>query len=185
MRAGGGFNHRIGLFDGLLVKDNHIANRPLKELAPFLQPIVSRSRCEDPRGSIEIEVDSLEQLTEVLKVDSINVILLDNMDCPRMQMAVEMRDRIGKKGGVELEASGGVTLETVRQLRSPASSASPWDTSPTPPPHLISALKSRHSSRSFYFADAEAPSGSASSASIACSIEPFLQSQMRASRRGR
>jgi len=116
VRAGGGFNHRIGLFDGLLVKDNHIANRPLKELAPFLQPIVSRSRGEDPARLIEIEVDSLEQLTEVLKVDGVNVILLDNMDCPRMQMAVEMRDRIGKKGAVELEASGGVTLETVRPI---------------------------------------------------------------------
>jgi nicotinate-nucleotide pyrophosphorylase (carboxylating) len=44
------------------------------------------------------------------------VILLDNMDCPRMQQAVEMRDRSGRKGAVELEASGGVTLETVRPI---------------------------------------------------------------------
>jgi nicotinate-nucleotide pyrophosphorylase (carboxylating) len=116
VRAGGGFNHRIGLFDGLLVKDNHLAGRPLKELAPFLQPLVTRSRAEDASRLIEIEVDSLEQLTEVLKVDGVNVILLDNMDCPRMQTAVEMRDRAGKKGAVELEASGGVTLETVRSI---------------------------------------------------------------------
>jgi len=50
----------------------------------------------------------------VLKVDGIDVILLDNMDCPRMQSAVEMRDRAGRK--VELEASGGVTIETVRSI---------------------------------------------------------------------
>ncbi len=116
VRAGGGFNHRIGLFDGLLVKDNHIANRAPKELTSFLQPIVHRARAEDPTRLIEIEVDSLEQLTEVLKLDGVNVILLDNMDCPRMQMAVEMRDRAGKRGAVELEASGGVTLETVRSI---------------------------------------------------------------------
>jgi nicotinate-nucleotide pyrophosphorylase (carboxylating) len=116
VRAGGGFNHRIGLFDGLLVKDNHLAGRPIKELTAFLQSIVNRSRAEDASRLIEIEVDSLEQLTEVLKVDGVNVILLDNMDCPRMQTAVEMRDRAGKKGSVELEASGGVTLETVRPI---------------------------------------------------------------------
>jgi nicotinate-nucleotide pyrophosphorylase (carboxylating) len=51
VRAGGGFNHRIGLYDGLLVKDNHIASRPLKELAPFLQPIVNRSSAEIACGS--------------------------------------------------------------------------------------------------------------------------------------
>jgi len=116
VRAGGGFNHRIGLSDGLLVKDNHLAGRSLKELAPFLQAIVSRSRAEDATRLVEIEVDLLEQLTEVLKVDGVNVVLLDNMDCPRMQTAVEMRDRAGKKGAVEMEASGGVTLETVRPI---------------------------------------------------------------------
>ena len=63
-------------------------------------------------------------MREVLKVDGVDVILLDNMDCPRMAQAVELRDRaasagsaqVGKKGKVELEASGGVTLETVRSI---------------------------------------------------------------------
>ena len=114
VRCGGGFNHRVGLYDGLLVKDNHLRAIPLKELQNFLAPIVSRSRAEDPRRMIEIEVDTLEQLREVLKVDGVDVILLDNMDCPTMQSAVEFRDKSAKE--VELEASGGVTLETVRPI---------------------------------------------------------------------
>jgi nicotinate-nucleotide pyrophosphorylase (carboxylating) len=116
VRAGGGENFRIGLYDGLLVKDNHLAGRPLKELAGYLQPIVNRSRAEDANRFIEVEVDTLEQLREVLKVDGIDVILLDNMDCPRMEQAVEMRDKAGRKGKVALEASGGVTLDTVRTI---------------------------------------------------------------------
>ena len=115
VRCGGGFNHRIGLYDGLLVKDNHVAAVPLRQLSDFLSGIASRSRAEDPKRMVEVEVDTLEQLGEVLKVDGIDVILLDNMDCPRMQMAVEMRDRSHKRG-VELEASGGVTIETVRSI---------------------------------------------------------------------
>jgi nicotinate-nucleotide pyrophosphorylase (carboxylating) len=116
VRCGGGFNHRIGLFDGLLVKDNHLAATPIKELANFLTQIVQRSRAEKADRFIEIEVDTLDQLREVLKVDGVHVVLLDNMDCPKMEQAVEMRNKAGKKGEVELEASGGVTIDTVRQI---------------------------------------------------------------------
>jgi nicotinate-nucleotide pyrophosphorylase (carboxylating) len=116
VRCGGGHNHRIGLFDGLLVKDNHIAGIALKDLAAYLANVVQKSRAESAERFIEIEVDHLDQLREVLKVDRIDVILLDNMDCPKMQAAVEMRDKAGKKGKVSLEASGGVTLETVRSI---------------------------------------------------------------------
>jgi nicotinate-nucleotide pyrophosphorylase (carboxylating) len=116
VRAGGGQNHRMGLYDGLLVKDNHLSGVATKDLAGFLSAVVNRSRAEAPDRFIEIEVDSLEQLREVLKVEGIHVILLDNMDCPKMQIAVEVRDRAGKKGKVALEASGGVTLETVRPI---------------------------------------------------------------------
>jgi len=115
VRRGGGFNHRVGLYDGLLVKDNHLSLVPLKELSAFLAGIVARSRTEDPRRLVEVEVDTLEQFREVLKLENgIDVVLLDNMDCPRMQQAVEMRDRAGRK--FEFEASGGVTLETVRSI---------------------------------------------------------------------
>jgi nicotinate-nucleotide pyrophosphorylase (carboxylating) len=116
VRCGGGFNHRMGLYDGLLVKDNHLAPLPLKELGRFVADAVARSRAESPDRFIEVEVDTLEQLREVLKVEGAQVILLDNMDCPKMIQAVRMRDESGKKGKVLLEASGGVTLETVRQV---------------------------------------------------------------------
>ena len=118
VRSGGGFNHRIGLFDGLLVKDNHLAAVPAKDLLGFLRGVVAKSRQEDPKRMIEIEVDTLDQLREVLRVDGIDLILLDNMDCPNMEQAAAMRDKAGRKGEVELEASGGVTLETVRSIAS-------------------------------------------------------------------
>jgi nicotinate-nucleotide pyrophosphorylase (carboxylating) len=114
VRAGGGENHRVGLYDGLLVKDNHLASVPVKELVAYLQPIVNQSRGEDAGRAVEIEVDTLEQFREVLKVDGVDVILLDNMDCPRMETAVELRNKSGR--GVALEASGGVTLETARTI---------------------------------------------------------------------
>lgn len=116
VRCGGGFNHRAGLYDGLLVKDNHLAGVPLRELPAFLGKVVARSRAEDPARMIEIEVDTLDQLREVLKVDGVQLILLDNMDCPNMEVAVDLRNRSGRQGTVELEASGGVTLETLRSI---------------------------------------------------------------------
>jgi nicotinate-nucleotide pyrophosphorylase (carboxylating) len=116
VRCGGGLNHRAGLYDGILIKDNHIADVSPRELAAFLTAAVARSRAEKPQRWIEVEVDSLEQMREVLKVEGIDLILLDNMDCPKMVAAVEMRDKAGRKGTVALEASGGVTLETVRAI---------------------------------------------------------------------
>lgn len=118
VHCGGGYNHRIGLFDGLLVKDNHLAALPPKELNNYLTDVVVRSRAEDPSRLIEIEVDTLDQLREAVNVEGVGVILLDNMDCPKMEQAVALRDRAAKKGRVELEASGGVTLETVRSIAS-------------------------------------------------------------------
>jgi nicotinate-nucleotide pyrophosphorylase (carboxylating) len=116
VRCGGGMNHRIGLYDGLLVKDNHVAAVPLRDLSKFLSETIARSRAEGRDRFIEVEVDTLDQLREVLMVDGIHAILLDNMDCPRMERAVAMRDAAGRKGTIALEASGGVTLDTVRQI---------------------------------------------------------------------
>jgi nicotinate-nucleotide pyrophosphorylase (carboxylating) len=116
--CGGGMNHRFGLYDGLLVKDNHLAALPVKELRDYLTKAVARVRGESAVKLIEVEVDRLDQLQEVLKVDGLQVILLDNMDCPAMEQAVRMRDSAGRKGQVDLEASGGVTLETVRSIAS-------------------------------------------------------------------
>jgi nicotinate-nucleotide pyrophosphorylase (carboxylating) len=116
VRAGGGVNHRMGLYDGLLVKDNHIAGIPLAELATRIGRIVARARAENATRMVEVEVDTLEQLREALKVDAIDIILLDNMDCPSMAEAVRLRDAAGRRGTLALEASGGVTLETVRAV---------------------------------------------------------------------
>lgn len=116
VRAGGGENHRMGLYDGLLVKDNHLAEVPLRQIAPFLGEVVARCRAESQDRLVEVEVDSLDQLREVLNVDGVDVILLDNMDCPRMEQAVQMRNESASRKRVQLEASGGVTIETVRRI---------------------------------------------------------------------
>lgn len=114
VRMGGAQNHRMGLYDGLLVKDNHIAHVPIRELSAFVAAIVQRSRSEDTKRPIVVEVDTLEQLGEVLEVEHIDVILLDNMDCPTMARAVAMRQAADSRAA--LEASGGITLSTVREV---------------------------------------------------------------------
>ena len=118
VRAGGGQNHRMGLHDAVLVKDNHLAEIPLKELPTYLGKVVSVSRAENASREIEVEVENLEQLREVLKVEGIDIILLDNMDCPSMEQAVAMRKEamIGRKSKPLFEASGGITLDTVRTV---------------------------------------------------------------------
>ena len=114
--CGGAVNHRVGLYDMMLIKDNHVAAYPIRELGEALCKIIHASRAEDGARKIEVEVDTLDQLREVLKVDGIDYILLDNMDCPTMTEAVALRDGAGKKGKLALEASGGVSLETVRSI---------------------------------------------------------------------
>jgi len=116
VRCGGGHNHRMGLYDGLLVKDNHMTRIGPKELGAYLLRVVATSRAENAQRPIEVEVDTLDQFREVIKVDGVDIILLDNMDCPSMQAAVEIRNKAGKRGKAFLEASGGVTLETVRAV---------------------------------------------------------------------
>ncbi len=116
--CGGGHNHRMGLFDGLLIKDNHVASIPVKNLTTELSRVVRLSRAEDAKRFVEIEVDTLEQFREVIKVDGVDAILLDNMDCPTMETAVHLRDGAARRGTLELEASGGVTLETIRPIAS-------------------------------------------------------------------
>jgi nicotinate-nucleotide pyrophosphorylase (carboxylating) len=114
--AGGGQNHRMGLYDGLLVKDNHLAGIPLERLAGGLERIVQRSRSESAERMVEVEVDNLDQLRELLKVEGIDIILLDNMDCPTLAEAVRMRDGTDRRSRLLLEASGGVTLDAVRAV---------------------------------------------------------------------
>ena len=103
IRCGGGFNHRFGLDDAVLIKDNHVA------VAGGIRPVLERARAAVGHlVKIEIEVDSLEQLKEVLDCGLADVVLLDNFDVPRMRDAVKM-----VAGRLVTEASGGITLDTV------------------------------------------------------------------------
>lgn len=106
--AGGGVNHRFGLYDMVMVKDNHLL---AKSSTSALQERIAHFRKEHPGIRVEIEADTLDQVREFVKLDGVDVILLDNMSAKDLAAAV----RFGK-GRVEFEASGGVTLETVAEI---------------------------------------------------------------------
>jgi nicotinate-nucleotide pyrophosphorylase (carboxylating) len=105
VRVGGGYNQRIGLFDGILIKENHIA------AAGGIQPVLEQAfRLAKPGISVQIEVESLTQLDEALAAGA-KLILLDNFDLDNLRAAVQ---HTGKRA--ELEASGGITLENLREV---------------------------------------------------------------------
>jgi nicotinate-nucleotide pyrophosphorylase (carboxylating) len=125
VRCGGARNHRLGLYDAVLIKDNHLAQfaapgetagataaRAVRQARQFLLELTSVDLTPSG-GIVEIEVDTLEQLTAVL-AEAPDIVLLDNMPLPQLREAVAMRDVASP--GVELEASGGVNLDTVRQI---------------------------------------------------------------------
>jgi nicotinate-nucleotide pyrophosphorylase (carboxylating) len=106
VRCGGGFNHRFGLDDAILIKDNHIA------VAGGIRPVLERARAHAGHlVKIEIEVDTLAQLREVLDTGLADAVLLDNMDIAMLSEAVKMA-----QGRVVLEASGGVTLNSIAEI---------------------------------------------------------------------
>jgi len=111
VRCGGGTNHRIGLFDGVLIKDNHLA---AWTESSSIAKAVQTARSNSPAGvSIEVEVDSLEQLKDALK-GAPDIVLLDNMSVETLREAVSLRN--AQAPTVRLEASGGVTLATVADI---------------------------------------------------------------------
>jgi nicotinate-nucleotide pyrophosphorylase (carboxylating) len=119
VRCGGGLNHRRGLYDAILVKDNHLGvlargsgADALGELAGML---AGARRRLGPEGFVEVEVDTLEQFEAALKLP-VDVIMLDNMPCEQMRRAVAIRDAAGLRGRVKLEASGGITLANVAAI---------------------------------------------------------------------
>jgi nicotinate-nucleotide pyrophosphorylase (carboxylating) len=117
VRSGGGHNHRRGLHDAVLVKDNHLVGIAPARLGAAVGDMVRCAQALDPPPSFfEIEVDTLDQLRAVLEVPGIDVILLDNFSCPQMTEAVALRDRLKLRERVQLEASGSITLETVRRV---------------------------------------------------------------------
>ena len=107
--AGGGTNHRMGLYDRAMVKDNHLV---AEGGIPALQGAILRLRSEQPGVEVELEADRLDQVSDFLKLEGVDYILLDNMDNETLREAVEMR---GEKGPL-LEASGGVNLTTVEDI---------------------------------------------------------------------
>ena len=141
--CGGGGTHRLGLYDAVLVKDNHLAQLPLTQWSTALTQMARRAREEVPGLKfIMVEVDTLEQLDAVLETAArspaptdapgeepaaagIDLVLLDNMSLAQLREAVRRRDAAGsihhqdqssKQLAPQLEASGGVTLETVRDI---------------------------------------------------------------------
>ncbi len=117
VRCGGGFNHRMGLYDAILIKDNHLAGIEPDRLASALFSMLNEAGTLEPAPSfVEVEVDSLDQLREVVKVVGIDVVLLDNFSPKELAEAVHLRDAQNLRGKIDLEASGGVTLETVRAI---------------------------------------------------------------------
>ncbi|MGV8123262.1 MAG: carboxylating nicotinate-nucleotide diphosphorylase [Candidatus Xenobiia bacterium LiM19] len=102
--AGGGKNHRMGLFDGILIKNNHLKFNPLKEA-------VTRAKtAAPPHIKVEVEVESLAQVEEALAAGA-DIIMLDNMDIPLMKKALELIN-----GRAKVEVSGNVTEETIPAL---------------------------------------------------------------------
>jgi nicotinate-nucleotide pyrophosphorylase (carboxylating) len=109
--AGGGRNHRMGLYDAILIKENHIA------LAGGLAKAVHAARSRHPDLAVEVECRNLDEVAYALGTGA-DVLLLDNMDAGTLRKAVELRNgTAGRKGGgPSLEASGGVSLQTVRTI---------------------------------------------------------------------
>ena len=106
VRCGGGYNHRFGLDDAILIKDNHIA------VAGGVKAVLQRARAHAGHlVKIEIEVDTLDQLRDVLATGMADVVMLDNMDITKLKEAVKIA-----AGKVVLEVSGGVTLASIGEI---------------------------------------------------------------------
>ncbi len=107
---GGGANHRMGLYDRAMVKDNHLVAEGGLEL---LQAAITQLNHLKPGVEVEVEADSLDQVRTFLMLEGIDFILLDNMSTDELVEAVAMR---GERVRPQLEASGGVTLETLKAI---------------------------------------------------------------------
>lgn len=117
VRCGGGHGHRLGLYDAMLMKDNHLAGVSMRDLPGFVRDAAVRARSEGRSLSfVEVEVDSMAQFEALLTLPAgtIDIVLLDNMAPAVMAEASRIRD--ARAPGLELEASGGVTLDTIASV---------------------------------------------------------------------
>ena len=114
--CGGGVSHRAGLFDAFLAKDNHVAGLTPQRMAHDIHQAIIAARRHNTLKFTMVEVDTLDQLNALLRLPNgvIDAILLDNMSLVTLRKAVALRDRLAP--GVQLEASGGVTLKTVAAI---------------------------------------------------------------------
>ncbi|MGC9259522.1 MAG: carboxylating nicotinate-nucleotide diphosphorylase [Phycisphaerae bacterium] len=117
VRCGGGINHRMGLYDGVMLKDNHLAALRRKSASSLSYAAITRNMREHlpPGITLWLEVDTLAQLQEALP-GAADIILLDNMSVDQLRQAVLRRDAFRPGGPPLLEASGGVTLNTIAAI---------------------------------------------------------------------
>ena len=115
--CGGGYNHRLGLYDGILIKDNHLAQLG-RNFQPKLKEIIKKAKEKKDIKFVAVEVDHVDdQLNYVLDIPGIDIVLLDNMGQWQLKHAVEMRDAMcGKHKKPLLEASGNITLSNVSAI---------------------------------------------------------------------
>jgi nicotinate-nucleotide pyrophosphorylase (carboxylating) len=106
--AGGGANHRFGLFDMVLVKDNHLATSG--GFSDFSER-VRQIHQQRPGVRVELEADHLDQVRSFVEIEGVDIILLDNMSPAQLREAVALR-----KGNIKFEASGGITLKNIRRV---------------------------------------------------------------------
>lgn len=112
--AGGCQNHRMGLYDRVMVKDNHLVSQSGVEA---IAASISALKAAHPRVEVELEADRLDQVRDFLGLANVDYILLDNMSNDQLREAVALRAEIcGDDAGPKLEASGGVTLDTLRGI---------------------------------------------------------------------
>lgn len=112
VRVGGGFNHRMDLSDGILIKDNHLKNIKFQKLD--IKNLVKKIRDKIPKDmEIEIEVKNIKELKTVLEANP-DIIMLDNMPLRKIKEAIKIRNRINKS--IQLEVSGGINLNNIRKI---------------------------------------------------------------------
>lgn len=104
VRCGGGFNHRFGLYDGILIKENHI------NAAGSIAAAITQAKTLHPSVEVEVEVENIGELEQALAAKA-DIILLDNFDTQHLKQAVSLN-----QGQAQLEASGGVNLLTIREI---------------------------------------------------------------------
>ena len=117
VRCGGGYNHRLGLYDGILIKDNHLAQLG-QNFYPKLAKIIAEARQVKGVKFVAVEVDHVDhQLNHVLKIPGVDIVLLDNMGQWQLKHAVDMRNSMYADSKKPLlEASGNITLNTVSAI---------------------------------------------------------------------